>query len=187
MPSDVGLISDVTLAYRGVAPRLAKDVFVAPTARIIGDVEIGPDSSVWFGCTVRADVNFVRIGARTNIQDGSVIHVDSKRHPTIIGDDITIGHMALVHACTIESGAFVGMNAAIMDGAVVESGALVAAGALVTPGKRVPNGEVWAGRPARYHRSLTDRERADLRDTVERYVVLARSYMRDTSKSMESP
>ena len=177
---------EVTMAYRGVTPRLANDVFVAPTARIIGDVEIGPDSSVWFGCTVRADVNFVRIGARTNIQDGCVVHVDSKRFPTIIGDGITIGHMALIHACTIESGAFIGMNATIMDGAVVAGVAMVAAGALVTPGKRVPGGEVWAGQPARYHRSLTDQERADLLDTVERYIALARSYRQDTTRTMES-
>jgi carbonic anhydrase/acetyltransferase-like protein (isoleucine patch superfamily) len=176
---------EVTMAYRGVAPRLGNDVFVAPTARIIGDVEIGADSSVWFGCTVRADVNFIRIGARTNIQDGCVIHVDSKHHPTIVGDNVTIGHMALIHACTIESGAFVGMNATIMDGAVVASGAMVAAGALVTPGKRVPNGEVWAGQPARYHRSLTDQERADLLDTVDRYVALARSYRQDTVRTTE--
>ena len=115
-------MSQTMLAYRGILPRRADSAFVAPTARLIGDVEIGPESSVWFGCTVRADVNFVHIDARTNIQDGTVIPVDSRCHPTIIGDGVTIGHMALNHACTFESGGFVGMNATVMDGAVVEGG-----------------------------------------------------------------
>lgn len=138
-------MNSVILPFKNILPRIAAGVFVAPTAAVIGDVEIGEDSSIWFGCTVRGDVNNVVIGKRTNIQDGTVIHVSNSLQGTYIGDDVTVGHMALLHACTIEDGAFVGMKACVMDGAVVEAGAMVAAGALVTPGKRVPKGQLWAG------------------------------------------
>ncbi len=169
-------MSGLIMAYRGKRPEIAADAFIAPDAVIIGDAVIGALSSVWFGCAVRADDNFIRIGARTNIQDGTVIHVESTALPTIIGDDVTVGHMALIHACTLEDGCFVGMAATVMDGAVVESGAMVAAGALVTPGKRVASGELWAGSPARKWRDLTDHERATLTDSAAHYVELARGY-----------
>ncbi len=170
-------MSGLIIAYGGKRPEIADDAFIAPNAAVIGDVVIGAQSSIWFACTVRGDGNFIRIGARTNIQDGTVIHVDSASLPTIIGDDVTIGHMALIHACTLESGSFVGMAATVMDGAVVESGAMVAAGALVTPGKRVAAGELWAGSPAKKWRDLTDLERATLTDAAAHYVELARGYL----------
>ncbi len=167
----------IIVDYGGRSPDIAADAFIAPNAAVIGDVVIGAQSSIWFACTVRGDGNFIRIGARTNIQDGTVIHVDSASLPTIIGDDVTVGHMALIHACTLESGSFVGMAATVMDGAVVESGAMVAAGALVTPGKRVAAGELWAGSPAKKWRDLSDQERATLTDAAVHYVELAKGYL----------
>lgn len=174
------------LPFEGVWPKIAEDAFIAETAVVIGDVEIGAGASIWYGCVVRGDVNRIRIGARTNIQDGTVIHVNSDPAgdyrqtgggmPALIGEDITVGHMALLHACTLEPGAFVGMRAVVMDEAVVEGGAMVAAGALVTPGKRVPAGELWAGSPAKRMRELTEAERAHIPDSVQNYARLAAAY-----------
>jgi carbonic anhydrase/acetyltransferase-like protein (isoleucine patch superfamily) len=173
------IVANSLLPYRGVLPRLGPRVFIAPGASVIGDVEIGADSGVWFGCVVRGDVNVVRIGERTNIQDGTVVHVSKDGQGTFIGSDITIGHMALLHACTLEDGAFVGMRATIMDGAMVETGAMVAAGALITPGKRVRRGELWAGTPARKVRDLTDEDRRAMEKLAPRYVALAADYLNE--------
>ncbi len=164
------------LPYRGVWPRIASDVFIAPGATVIGDVEIGPGASLWFGVTVRGDVNWIRIGARTNLQDGTVVHVNRRTHPTMIGADVSIGHMALIHGCTIEDGAFIGMRACVMDDVVVEAGAMVAAGALVTPRKRIRSGELWAGAPARCMRDLTDEEKAYMLRVPAGYTELGRTY-----------
>jgi carbonic anhydrase/acetyltransferase-like protein (isoleucine patch superfamily) len=161
------------IPYGGKAPVIAPDAFVAPSATLIGDVTVGPASSIWYGCTVRGDENHVRIGARTNVQDNTVIHIDSRTFPTLIGDDVLIGHGCIVHACTLENGSFVGMGAVVMDGAVVESGAMVAAGALVGPGKRVPAGQLWAGRPAKYMRDLSPEERAGIGLAGRRYAEFA--------------
>jgi len=162
--------------YRGTWPRIAESAFIAAGAMVSGDVEIGPESGVWFNVVVRGDVNYVRIGARTNIQDGTVIHVERAEYPTLIGDEVTIGHKAIVHACTLEDGAFVGMGATVMDGAVVEGGGMVAAGALLTPGKRVRAGEIWAGSPAKYMRAMSEDEKAHAAETIEVYCRLAREY-----------
>ena len=177
-------MSGLILPYRGVRPRIAADAFIAPTATVIGDVEIGPGAGIWFGVTVRGDVNHVRIGARTNVQDGTVIHVASgaRPFPTLIGADVTIGHLAMVHACTLEDGAFVGMKACVMDGAVVEAGAMVAAGALVAGGKRVPAGQLWAGAPARFVRKLGEDEAAEMAWVVPHYADLAQEYRRDLAQ-----
>ena len=169
-------MSGVILPYQGRIPRIADDAFVAHGAVIVGDVEIGRQSSVWFNCVLRGDLNVIRVGARTNIQDGTVVHIDSREFSTTIGDDVTIGHLALIHACTLEDGCFVGMGATVMDGVVVETGAMVAAGALVTPGKRVPSGELWGGRPARRMRALTDEDTALFAEIVDGYVRLAANY-----------
>jgi len=169
------MIQPLILPYRGMAPRVHPSAFLA-NATVIGDVEIGEDASLWFGVVVRADVHEIRIGRRTNIQDGTVIHCTHERFGTYIGDDVTVGHMALLHGCTIESGAFIGMKACVMDGAVVEGGAMVAAGALVTPGKRVRAGELWGGSPARKLRDLTEEDQRTLPLTVPHYVRLARHY-----------
>ena len=146
------------IPFKNILPRIGNGVFIAPNVPIIGDVEIGDDSSIWFNCVLRGDVNSIKIGKRSNIQDGTVIHVSSFGLGTIIGDDVTVGHMAMLHACTIEGGAFVGMMACVMDGAVVEKGAMVAAGALVTPGKRVPSGQLWGGSPARFYSHRTSKD-----------------------------
>lgn len=167
------------LPWKGVLPRIAADAFIAPNAVLIGDIEIGSQASVWFNCTIRADVHFVRIGARSNIQDGTIIHESSKPLPTLIGDDVLVGHAVILHGCTLESGSFVGMRATVMDGAVVESGAMVAAGALVAPGKRIPAGQLWGGSPARFMRKLTEAEIADLPHGAAGYVELAAAYKKD--------
>lgn len=163
--------------FEGIAPQIDKSVFVAPNAVIIGDTHIGARSSVWFSCVLRGDVNKIRIGSETNIQDGTVIHVDSRNYPTIIGDRVTVGHMALVHACTIGNDCLIGMKSCVMDGAVVESGSIVAAGALVTPGKVVPAGQLWAGSPAKYMRDVSDDERKWLAHSASHYADLAGKYL----------
>ena len=167
--------------HHGVTPIIAPTAFIAETAAIIGDVVIGEESSVWYGCTLRGDGNSIRVGARTNIQDGTVVHINHEREgavgtKTVIGSDVTIGHMALIHACTLEDGCFIGMKACVMDGAVVETGAMVAAGALVTPGKRVKHGELWAGSPARLMRKLSENELKYFTYTVQHYCEMAASY-----------
>ena len=157
-------------------PTIADDAFIAPNAVIIGDVHIGSQSNVWFGCTIRGDVNHIRIGERTNIQDGTVIHVTRKTGPTIIGSGITIGHSALLHACTLEDDCFVGMGATVMDDAVIESHAMLAAGALLTPRKRIESGQLWAGNPATYFRELKQVEADFISISAQNYVELGEEY-----------
>jgi len=164
------------LPYKGVLPTIDPDCFIAPGAVVIGDVVIGKDTSVWFGCVIRGDVHEIRIGERTNIQDGTIVHVTGGTYGTYIGSDVTIGHGVVLHACTLGDGSFVGMGATILDGAVVESGAMVAAGAVVTPGKRVVKGELWAGNPARPMRALTEKDLAFFPVSAANYVALARDY-----------
>lgn len=175
------------ISYKSILPKIADGVFIADTARVIGDVEIGAGCGIWFGAVIRGDVNAIRIGAMTNIQDGAVIHVASeavmsdgrKKHgyPTIIGNGVTVGHMALIHACQIGDDCLIGMNSCVMDAAVVEPGSIVAAGALVTPGKRVPAGQLWAGSPARYVRDVTAEELADIKWSAEHYNQLMKNYI----------
>ncbi|MBK1663776.1 gamma carbonic anhydrase family protein [Rhodospirillum rubrum] len=169
----------IILPHRGIWPRIASDAFIAPGAVVIGDVEIGARTSVWFGCVLRGDVHHIRIGARTNIQDGTIVHVTGGHLGTIIGDDITIGHRALLHACTLESNCFVGMGAIVMDGAVVESWAMVAAGALVTPGKRVESRSLWAGSPAARKRDLSAEDIAFFPESARKYADLADIYVKE--------
>lgn len=176
-------MSALVMPYRGIYPAIAADAFIAPTAVVIGDVKIEAGASVWFGCVLRGDSNSIRIGARTNIQDGTVIHVNHEREGasgtrTTVGTDVTVGHMALLHACTIEDGTFIGMKACLMDGVHVESGAMVAAGALVTPGKRIRRGELWAGSPAKLMRALTDSEIAYFSYSAKHYCEVAAIYMK---------
>ncbi|MDQ1674839.1 MAG: gamma-carbonic anhydrase [Frankiaceae bacterium] len=170
------------LTYEGKTPRIDPSAFIAPGARLIGDIDIGPDASIWYNCVLRGDVNAIRIGARTNIQDGSVIHVDSP-HPgreagfaTIIGDEVLIGHLAMVHGCVLRDRAFVGLGAIVMDGCEIEGDAMLAAGAMLTPGKRIPSGQLWAGRPAKYVRDLSEADLAGMRAGVAHYVDLARRH-----------
>jgi carbonic anhydrase/acetyltransferase-like protein (isoleucine patch superfamily) len=169
-------VSPVILPFRGISPRIAASAFIAPGAVIIGDVEIGDGANIWFGCVLRGDITGIVVGANSNVQDGTVVHVSTGLPPTYIGAGVTIGHMALIHACRLEDGSFVGMKACVADGAVVETGAMVAAGALVTPGKRVPSGELWGGNPARLMRPLRDEERRYIEELPGRYVRLAGDY-----------
>lgn len=169
-------MAGIILPYREILPTIAPSAFIAPSATVIGDVEIGAEAGIWFGCILRGDVNIIRVGARTNIQDGTIIHVSKDGQGTFIGDDVTIGHMVLLHACTLQSGCFIGMHATIMDDCVVETGGMLAAGALLTPGKRIGAGQLWAGSPARPLRDVGEAERAVIARTIPRYVGLAREY-----------
>lgn len=165
------------LPFRDLRPRIAPEAWVAPNAVVIGDTKIAPNANVWFGCVLRGDIAPIVVGEYANIQDGTVVHVSSKlREGTRIGAHVTIGHMCLIHACTLEDRSFVGMKACVMDGAVVETGAWVAAGAVVTPGKRVPKGQLWAGTPARHLRDLTDEEKLYIEHLPRHYAKLAQEY-----------
>ena len=162
--------------FEGMAPKVAADAFIAPTAAVIGDVVIGERSGVWFHCVVRGDTHFIRIGARTNIQDGTIVHVATGRFPCLIGDDVTVGHAAIVHACTLENWAFVGMGATVLDGAVIEEGGLLGAGGLLPPGKRIGRGELWMGQPAHLVRVMSREERADFNENAIHYAELGARY-----------
>ena len=171
------------ITFEGRSPKIDPDAFVASGARLIGDVEMAAGSSVWYNCVLRGDMNRIRIGARSNIQDGSVIHVDPPRaggpdegYPCLIGEEVLIGHLAMVHGCTLRDRAFVGLGAIVMDGCEIESDAMLAAGAMLTPGKRIPSGQLWAGRPARYVRDLGEADLAAMRQGVAHYVELARRH-----------
>ncbi len=174
------------LPFGGKVPRIHDSAFIAPGARLIGDVEVGPDASVWYNCVLRGDINRIVVGARSNVQDGTVIHVEGPRPeasmptdglPTIIGEDCLIGHAAILHGCVLEDRAFVGMDAVAMDGARVGSGAILGAGALLSPGKAIPPGEVWIGRPAKYLRTQSPEQIAKITFQCQRYVDLARRHM----------
>src|SRR5574342_1147099 len=162
--------------YGGRSPRLHDTVMLVGEVAIVGDVEIGERSSVWFGSVVRGDVNSVRIGARTNVQDHCVIHVTSRGHATAVGDDVTLGHRVTLHGCTVKDRCLVGIGAVVMDGAVVGPDAMVGAGSLVPPRMVVPPGKLALGSPARVLRDLTAEELASLRDSAVRYVKYAATY-----------
>jgi len=165
------------LPYKGKLPKIADDAFIAQNAVIIGDVVIGSRSSVWYNCVIRGDVNHIRIGQGTNIQDSTVIHVGTNNGPTIIGDGVTIGHKALIHACTLHDHSFIGMNSTIMDYAQIKSYSMVAAGALVTNNKTVEENELWAGVPAKFLRKLKKEEVDYISVSKNRYINLAKDYM----------
>ena len=158
-------------------PSIASGVFIAPSAAVIGEVTLAEEVSVWFGVVIRGDDHYIRVGRRTNIQDATVIHVLKDTHPTVIGADVTIGHGARLHGCTLEDACMVGISASVLDGAVVETGAVVAAGAVVAPGKIVRAGEMWAGCPARLVRAVRPEEREFIAANAAHYHGLARAYL----------
>ena len=162
--------------HHGVTPTLASDVFIADTARVIGDVHMGPGSSLWYGAVLRGDVFHIRLGARVNIQDMAMVHVTHDRFPTLIEDDVTVGHKAMLHGCTVKRGALIGMGAMVMDEAVIGEEALVAAGAVVTPGTLVEPRWLMVGSPARPRRELRPEELLRLRRSAEHYAALAQGY-----------
>lgn len=170
------------ISLNGKTPIIAPDAFIAPGTQIIGDVEIGSDSSIWYNCVLRGDVNHIRIGKRTNIQDGTVIHVDSPSTenpaglPTIIGNDVLIGHMVMLHGSTLHDRAFVGLGSIVMDGCTIESDGMLAAGAMLTPGKVIRAGELWIGRPAKKVRDLSPEEISRNALGVAHYVLNAKAH-----------
>jgi carbonic anhydrase/acetyltransferase-like protein (isoleucine patch superfamily) len=174
---------DTTIvAIHGKTPRIHSTAFIAPGCRIIGDVEIGPDASVWYNCVLRGDVSRIVIGARSNIQDGTVIHCDGAipgmrpEYPALIGEDVLIGHMAMIHGCTIQDRGFVGLGAIVMNGCTIESDAMLAAGAMLTEGKIMPARSLWGGRPARPMRDLDEAAITGMRLGVAHYVENAKHH-----------
>lgn len=163
--------------FQDKTPKIHESVFVAEDAIVIGDVEIGAESSVWYGSILRGDVNFIRIGERVNIQDASVIHVSSKTHPTILEDEITLGHRVTLHGCYVETGCLIGIGAIIMDGARIGKNSLVAAGSLVTPNTKIPERSLVMGSPAKVKRELSDDEVKDLERFWKNYVSLSEIYL----------
>lgn len=166
------------LPHLNKSPQIHKNTFIAPNTSIIGDVSIKEQSSIWFNCVLRGDVESITVGHHTNIQDGTVVHVTRNGYPTNIGSYVTIGHKALLHACTIEDLAFIGMGAIIMDKALVETGGWVAAGALVTPGKVIKKNEIWAGSPAKFLRHTTKAEQQYIKTSAENYAEHIKEYSR---------
>ena len=163
-------------SFQGLNPQIHKTAFIAENAVIIGDVEIGAESSVWYGSILRGDVNYIRIGARSNIQDASVIHVSSKTHPTILEDEITLGHRVTLHGCYIETGCLIGIGAIILDGVRVGKNSLVAAGSLLTPNTQIPPRSLVMGSPAKIKRELDENEIKNLERFWRNYVLLNRIY-----------
>ena len=168
--------------YAAHTPRIGDRTFLAPSAEIAGEVEVGEDCSFWFHTAARGDVNWIRIGPRTNVQDGAVLHVAHQRFPLTIGADVVIGHSAMVHGCTLEDACLIGIGARVLDGAVVESGAQVGAGAVVPPGMRVPAGQLVLGVPARVARPLSAAESAEIREIAARYVGLKDRYLAEIGR-----
>jgi carbonic anhydrase/acetyltransferase-like protein (isoleucine patch superfamily) len=163
-------------AYRGVVPKVHLSAWIADSADVIGDVELGEESSVWFSAVIRGDVNFVRVGRGTNLQDGTVLHVNRNGTPTILEDYVTVGHAARLHGCHIKSNCLVGIGAVVLDGAVLEEECVVAAGAVVSPGTLVPKGSVLMGAPARVKRSVTEKDLEWIYRSAKNYIGLAAEY-----------
>jgi carbonic anhydrase/acetyltransferase-like protein (isoleucine patch superfamily) len=162
--------------FGGAWPQIDPEAWIAPGAVVVGDVAIGPDASVWYGAVVRGDVHAVRIGARTNLQDGCVLHVTRDRFACVLGDEVTVGHRAVVHGCRVGDGALVGIGAIVLDGAVVGAGALIGAGAVVTPGARIPERWLALGMPAKPVRELSAGELRSQREQALAYVETARRH-----------
>ena len=163
--------------HRGRLPRVHPTAYIDDSAQVIGDVEIGEESSVWMGVVIRGDVNRIRIGRRSNVQDGTVVHVMIDRHETLVGDDVTIGHAAVIHGCTIEDRCLIGMGALLLNGAYIGTGSIVAAGSLVVEGMSVPPRSLVMGSPAKVKRTLSDAEVVEIQTYADRYVRYRLDYM----------
>ncbi len=164
-------------SFENKTPVLGEDCFVAETAVVIGDVEVGARSSVWYGVVLRGDVHHIRIGEEVSVQDNTVVHVTSGQHPTIVGDRVTIGHSVVLHGCTVGDECLIGMGAIIMDRALIGKNCVVGAGALVTPGTEIPEGHLALGSPAKVSRPLTDEELRWVKTSAKHYVDLAKRYL----------
>ena len=163
------------IPINGKTPVIDQTAFIAPGSVIIGDVTIGAEASIWYNCVVRADVDRIVIGARSNIQDGSILHCDAGC-PLLIGDDVLVGHMVMLHGCTLRDRAFIGLSSIVMNGCIVEGDAMLAAGAMLTQGKHVATGELWAGRPASKMRDLPEQAMIDMRMGAQHYVANAKRH-----------
>jgi carbonic anhydrase/acetyltransferase-like protein (isoleucine patch superfamily) len=163
--------------FLNVEPQFDDSVFIAPSADLIGDVTIARESSIWFNTTLRGDVNRIRIGDRTNIQDNACIHVMNQTGPTSIGDEVTVGHSAMIHGCTIRNRVLIGIHATILDKAVIEPEVIVAAGSLIPPGKHLESGYMYMGTPVKKVRNLTEQEHASIAKHADNYVTYARTYL----------
>ncbi len=164
------------ISYKGIIPQLHESVFVAEGAKIVGDVIIGRDSSVWFNAVVRGDVNYIRIGERTNVQDGSVLHNTYQKYPLIIGDDVTIGHGAVIHGCRLNNNVLIGMGAILLDDCEIKSNSFIAAGTLIKEHFVVPEGVLVAGSPGKIIRDLTEKEIAKIKQSSDNYLMYVRNY-----------
>lgn len=178
-------MSGLIVPFNGFVPKIDKSAFIAPNATLIGEVEIGAHCSIWFGAVLRGDGPGIRIGDNSNIQDGVVIHIASRGVGTVVGRNVTVGHLALLHACEVQDDAFIGMHSTVLDEAIVETGAMVAAGAVVTPRKIVRSGELWAGNPAVKMRDITEKDIASFKRSAAGYVNLARNYRDVLPKAAE--
>ena len=178
-------MSGLIVPFKGFVPKIDPSAFIAPNATLIGEVEIGANCGIWYGCILRGDGPGIRIGENSNLQDGTVVHVAGRGLMTIVGRNVSVGHMALLHACEIQDDSFVGMNATVLDGAVVESGAMVAAGAVVTPRKIVRKGELWAGNPAQKLRDITEKDLEMFRRVVGHYIQLGNAHRPFEQKTAE--
>lgn len=161
--------------YKGKNPVIHESCFIAESADIVGDVTIGAESNIWYNAVIRGDENYIKIGKNTNVQDNCVVHI-SEEHPTIIGDNITIGHSAIVHACKIGNNSLIGMGVTILNGAEIGNEVMIGAGALVTGGKKIPSGVLLVGSPAKVIRELTEEEKQALRDSAKNYVQLGKDH-----------
>lgn len=170
-------------AFQGILPKIGQSCFIEETAVVIGDVVMGEACSVWFHAVIRGDVNYIRIGDRTNVQDLSVLHVTHDTAPLVIGSDVTIGHHVVLHGCTIHDRVLVGMGAIIMDGAVIGEDSIVGAGALVTERTVVPPKSLVLGAPARVKRPVTENELAWIKESAQNYITYARQYLDDPAKT----
>lgn len=178
-------MSGLVLSFDGSVPLFGERVWVAETGTVIGDVHLGDDANVWYGAVLRGDVFPIRIGARTNIQDGCIVHVTGGFAATTVGDDVTVGHLALLHGCTVGNRVLVGMGSTILDNAVIEDDCMIAAGALVTPGTRIPSGSVVMGRPGKVVRALSDEDRARIAFSSAHYVELAAAFAAGKAKPVD--
>ncbi len=165
------------LSFRNKIPKMAPDCFIAPTSMIIGDVEIGSKSSVWFGTIIRGDVFHIRVGYNTNIQDNSVIHVTTNKFPTLIGNFVTIGHSAVLHGCSIKDNVLIGMRSTIMDQSEIGEWSIIAAGSVVKPGTKIPTGKLWGGLPAKEIRNVNEKEILWIKELSNNYIKLSKEYL----------
>ncbi|WP_341790408.1 gamma carbonic anhydrase family protein [Rickettsia endosymbiont of Polydrusus tereticollis] len=164
--------------YQGITPEIDKEAYIAPSSTLIGAVKVGSKSGIWFNTVLRGDVNSIKIGSNTNIQDGTVIHTSRFNGPVEIGNNVTVGHLALIHACKIHNNAFIGMRSTIMDYSIIEEYAFIAAGSLIPPNKIIKSKELWMGSPAKFVRYLTDQDLEYMEDNIKNYVNLADTYLK---------